>query len=123
MRMAWLFHALVSTLGVASAQGLNDGTNYLLEKGTASDPLYGKRPARTMSQREYSQFYEREVLRPAIQQGILVGALAINLQSGEISFCKTAPEPSAFTLLFLGALVFAVGQWKREPYRMQPKRL
>lgn len=123
MRMAWFFLVLVSILGVASAQELNDGTNYLLGKGTASDPLYGKTEARTMSDREYSQFYEREVLRPAIRQGILVGALAINLQSGEISFCKTAPEPSSFSLLFLGALVFALGQWKREPYRMQPKRL
>jgi hypothetical protein len=123
MRLAALFLALVSLLSVATAQSLDDGENYLIEKGQASDPLYGKKPARTMSQREYSQFYEREVLRPAIQQGILVGALAINLQSGEIFFCKTAPEPSAFTLLFLGALVFALGQWKREPYRMQPKRL
>jgi len=123
MRLASLFLALVSLLNVATAQRLDDGESYPLEKGEASDPLYGKRPARTMSDREYSQFYQREVLQPAIQQGILIGALAINLQSGEISFCKTAPEPSSFSLLFVGGLVFALGQWKKEPCSMQSKRL
>lgn len=123
MRTACLFLALASILGVASAQMLEDGANYPLKKKEVSDPLYGKREARTMSDREYFQFYEREVFRPAIQQGILVGALAINLQSGEISFCKTAPEPSSFSLLFLGGLVFALGQWKRVPCRMLSKRL
>jgi hypothetical protein len=118
MRVLGLFLALVSFSGVASAQMHDDGVNYPPKKGEVSDPLYGKREARTMSDREYSQFYEREVLRPAIQQGILVGALAINLQSGEISFCKTAPEPSSFSLLFLGGLVFVLGQWKRAPCRM-----
>ena len=123
MRLASLFLALVSLLSVATAQSLDDGESYPLEKGEASDPLYGNRPARTMSQREYSQFYEREVLRPTIEQGILTGALAFNLQSGEVYFCKTAPEPSSLTLLLLGGLVFALGQWKRESRRMQPKSL
>jgi len=123
MRIASLFLALVSLLSVATAQSLDDGESYPLEKGEASDPLYGNRPARTMSQREYSQFYEREVLRPTIEQGILTGALAFNLQSGEVYFCKTAPEPSSLTLLLLGGLVFALGQWKRESRRMQPKSL
>jgi len=123
MRIASLFLALVSLLSVATAQSLDDGESYPLEKGEASDPLYGNRPARTMSQREYSQFYEREVLRPTIEQGILTGALAFNLPSGEVYFCKTAPEPSSLTLLLLGGLVFALGQWKRESRRMQPKSL
>jgi hypothetical protein len=123
MRLASLFLALVSLLNVATAQRLDDGESYPLEKGEASDPLYGNRPARTMSQREYSQFYEREVLRPTIEQGILTGALAFNLQSGEVYFCKTAPEPSSLTLLLLGGLVFPLGQWKRESRRMQPKSL
>ena len=123
MRLVFLLLALVSLLSVATAQSLDDREGYPLEKGEASDPLYGNRPARTMSQREYSQFYEREVLRPTIEQGILTGALAFNLQSGEVYFCKTAPEPSSLTLLLLGGLVFALGQWKRESRRMQPKSL
>jgi len=123
MRRASLFLALVSLLSVASAQMLDDGAHYRLSKQEVSDPLYGNRPARTMSQREYSQFYEREVLRPTIEQGILTGALAFNLQSGEVYFCKTAPEPSSLTLLLLGGLVFAVVQCKRESRRMQPKSL
>ena len=118
MRVVWISLALVSLLSVASAQMLDDGASYPLKKREVNDPLYGKRQARTMSDGEYSQFYQREVLRSAIQQGILVGALAINLQSGEISFCKTAPEPSSFSLLFLGGLVFALGQWRRVPCRM-----
>lgn len=121
MRLASLFLALVSLLSVASAQMFDDGVNYRLSKQEVNDPLYGKRPARTMSDREYSQFYEREVLRPAVQQGILAGALAFNLQTGEITFCKNAPEPSSFSLLLLGGLVFALGQWKRESCRMQTK--
>ena len=56
--MTWLLLALVSFSGVASAQMLDDGTNYPLEKGKASDPLYGNRPARTLSQREYSQLFQ-----------------------------------------------------------------
>jgi hypothetical protein len=97
--------------------------NYRLSKQEENDPLYGKRPARTMSDREYSQFYEREVLRHAVQQGILAGALALNLQTGEVTFCKTAPEPSSFSLLLVGGLVFALGQWKRGSSRIQPKSL
>ena len=114
MRIIVLFLALVLFSGVASAQVLDDGTNYPLEKGEASDPLYGNRPARTMSQREYSQFYEREVLRPTIEEGILTGALAFNPQSGEVYFCKTAPEPSSLTLLLIGGLAFSLTQWKRK---------
>jgi hypothetical protein len=86
---------------------LDDGMNYRLSKQEVNDPLYGKRPVRTMSDREYSQFYEREVLRPTIEQGILTGALAFNLQSGEIYFCKTAPEPSSLSMLVLGVVVLA----------------
>ena len=108
MRLASLFLALVSLLNVATAQRLDVGESYPLEKGEASDPLYGNRPARTMSQREYSQFYEREVLRPTIEQGILTGALAFNLQSGEVYFCKTAPEPSSLSMLVLGVVVVAL---------------
>ena len=113
MRLASLFLALVSLLSVATAQKLDDGENYLLEKGEVSDPLYGNKPARTMSQREYSQFYEREVLRPTIEEGILTGALAFNLQSGEVYFCKTAPEPSSLSMLILGVVVVALGRRKR----------
>jgi hypothetical protein len=123
MRLASLFLALVSLLNVATAQRLDDGESYRLEKGEASDPLYGNRPARTMSQREYSQFYEREVLRPTIEEGILTGALAFNLQSGEVYFCKTAPEPSSLSFFLLGGLVLSLTQWKRESRRMQPKSL
>ena len=111
MRLASLFLALVSLLSVATAQSLDEGENYPLEKGEASDPLYGNRPARTMSQREYSQFYEREVLRPTIEEGILTGALAFNLQSGEVYFCKTAPEPSSLSLLALAGVLMA---WRRK---------
>jgi len=113
MRLASLFLALVSLLSVASAQMLDDGVNYRLSKQEVSDPLYGNRPARTISQREYSQFYEREVLRPTIEQGILTGALAFNLQSGEVYFCKTAPEPSSLSLLALGGVMMALGTRKR----------
>ena len=108
MRLVSLFLALVSLVSVASAQKLDEGENYPLEKGEASDPLYGNKPARTMSQREYSQFYEREVLRPTIEQGILTGALAFNPQSGEVYFCKTAPEPSSLSMLVLGCVVLAL---------------
>ena len=108
MKLACLFLALVLSFSVATAQSLEEGENYLLEKGEASDPLYGKKPARTMTQREYSQFYEREVLRPTIEEGILGGALAFNLQSGEVYFCKTAPEPSSLSMLVLGGVVLAL---------------
>ena len=108
MKLVSLFLALVSLLSVASAQSFDEGENYPLEKGEASDPLYGNKPARTMSQREYSQFYEREVLRPTIEQGILTGALAFNPQSGEVYFCKTAPEPSSLSMLVLGCVVLAL---------------
>ena len=108
MRMVCLSLALVSLLSVASAQSLDDGENYLIEKGQSSDPLYGKKPARTMTQREYSQFYEREVLRPTVEEGILGGALAFDLQSGEVYFCKTAPESSSLSMLVLGVVVVAL---------------
>ena len=120
MRIRVLFLTLVLFSGVTFAQLLDDGTTYPLEKGEASDPLYGNRPARTMSQREYSQFYEREVLRPTMEQGILTGALAFegtlafegalafDFQSGEVYFCKTAPEPSSLSMLVLGGLLVAL---------------
>jgi len=80
MRLASLFLALVSLLSVATAQILDEGKNYPLEKVEASDPLYGKKPAQTITQREYSQFYEREDLRPSVEQGILVGSQTLNLR-------------------------------------------
>ena len=112
--MFGLFLALVLFSVVASAQGLDDGTNYPLEKGKASDPLYGNRPARTMSQREFSQFYERQVVHPAISQGALMGAVALDLKTGEISICEKAPEPSSLSLLSLGGVAMALGRRKRD---------
>jgi len=123
MRVVWLFLALVPLLSVASAQMLDDGVNYRLSKQEVNDPLYGKRPVRTMSDREYSQFYEREVIRPAVQQGILAGALAFDLQTGEITFCKKAPEPSSLSLLLIGGLVLSLTQWKRKSFPILSKSL
>ena len=113
MRLASLFLALVSLLNVATAQRLDDGESYPLEKGEASDPLYGNRPARTMSQREFSQLYERQVVHPAISQGALMGAVALDLQTGEISICERAPEPSSLSLLALGGVLVALRKCKR----------
>ena len=113
MRMACLSLALVSLLSVASAQSLDKGDNYLLEKGEASDPLYGKRPARTMSQREYSQFYERNVVQPALEAGFLMGALALNCQTGEVSICEKAPEPSSLSLLAISGFAFFLRKRQR----------
>jgi len=112
MRMVCLSLALVSLLSVASAQSLDKRENYLLEKGEASDPLYGNKPARTMSQREYSQFYERNVVQPALESGFLTGALALNLQTGEVSICEKAPEPSSLSLLAISG--FALFLRKRQ---------
>ena len=113
MRMVCLSLALVSLLSVASAQSLDKGENYLLEKGEASDPLYGKKPARTMTQSEYSQFYERQVVHPAISEGALMGAIALNLQTGEISICEKAPEPSSLSLLAVSGLAFFLRKRQR----------
>ena len=113
MRMVCLSLALVSLLSVASAQSLDKGENYLLEKGEASDPLYGKRPARTMSQREYSQFYERNVVQPALEAGFLMGALALNCQTGEVSICEKAPEPSSLSLLAISGFAFFLRKRQR----------
>ena len=104
MRLVCLCLALVSLLSVATAQSLEERENDLLEKGQASDPLYGKKPARTMTQSEYSQFYERQVVHPAISEGALMGAIALNLQTGEISICEKAPEPSSLSLLVVGGM-------------------
>ena len=111
--MTWLLLALVSFSGVASAQRLDDGVNYPPKKGEASDPLYGNRPARTMSQREYSQLFERQVVQPALEAGFLTGAIAVNLKTGDISICEKAPEPSSLSLLALGGVVVALGRRKR----------
>ena len=113
MKLACLFLALVSLLSVASAQSFDEGENYLLEKGQASDPLYGKKPARTMTQREYSQFYERNVVQPALEAGFLMGALALNCQTGEVSICEKAPEPSSLSLLVVGGLAMVFMKRKR----------
>jgi len=102
---------------------LDDGVNYRLSKQEVNDPLYAKRPVRTMSDREYSQFYEREVIRPAVQQGILAGALAFDLQTGEITFCKKAPEPSSLSLLLIGGLVLSLTQWKKKSFPILSKSL
>ena len=112
--MRWLLLALVSFSSVAFAQRLDDGENYSPKKGEASDPLYGNRPARMMSQREFSQLYERQVVHPAISQGALMGAIALDLQTGEISICEKAPEPSSLSFLALAGVVFAVSQCKRK---------
>jgi hypothetical protein len=111
--MTWLLLALVSFSGVASAQMLDDGTNYPLEKGKASDPLYGNRPARTMSQREFSRLYERQVVQPALEDGFLTGAIALDLQTGVISICEKAPEPSSLSLLGVGGLAMLFMKRKR----------
>ena len=113
MRLISLFLALVSLLSVASAQSLEERENDLFEKGQASDPLYGNKPARTMSQREYSQFYERQVVHPAISEGALMGAIALNLQTGEISICEKAPEPSSLSLLVVGGMAMLFMKRKR----------
>ena len=113
MRLASLFLALVSLLSVATAQSLDDGESYPLEKGEASDALYENRPARTMSQREFSQLYERQVVHPAISRGALIGAVALDLQTGEISICEKAPEPSSLSLLGLAGVVLALRKCKR----------
>jgi len=79
-----------------------------------SGTLYSKKPARTLSQREFSQLYEREVIRPAVEQGgLLGGAIALNLQTGEISICKRAPEPSSLSLLGVGGLAMLFMKRKR----------
>jgi hypothetical protein len=113
MRLISLFLALVSLLSVASAQSLEERENDLFEKGQASDPLYGNKPARTMSQREYSEFYERQVVHPAISEGALMGAIALNLQTGEISICEKAPEPSSLSLLVVGGMAMLFMKRKR----------
>ena len=113
MRLVCLCLALVSLLSVATAQSLEERENDLFEKGQASDPLYGNKPARTMSQREYSQFYERQVVHPAISEGALMGAIALNLQTGEISICEKAPEPSSLSLLVVGGLAMLFMKRKR----------
>ena len=113
MRLVCLCLALVSLLSVATAQSLEERENDLFEKGQASDPLYGNKPARTMSQREYSQFYERQVVHPAISEGALMGAIALNLQTGEISICEKAPEPSSLSLLAVSGLAFFLRKRQR----------
>jgi hypothetical protein len=113
VKLVCLFLTLVLTVSIATAQSLDDGENYLIEKGQASDPLYGKKPARTMTQREYSQFYERQVVHPAISEGALMGAIALNLQTGEISICEKAPEPSSLSLLVVGGMAMLFMKRKR----------
>jgi hypothetical protein len=114
MRVILLFLAFVSFLFIASAQSLEDGVSYPLENREATATLYSKKPERTMSQQEFSQFYEREVIRPAVEQGgLLGGAIALNLQTGEISICKKGPEPSSFSLLVVGGLAMLFMNRKR----------
>ena len=108
MRVLGLFLAFVSFSFVASAQLLDDGVNYPIEKGEANDPLYGNQSARTMSQREYSQFFEQQVVRPALEVGFLTGAIAVNLKTGDISICEKAPEPSSLSLLALAGVWMAL---------------
>ena len=112
MRVIRPFLVLVLFSVVAFAQMLDDGENYSPKKGEASDPLYGNRPARTMSQREFSQLFERQVVQPALEDGVLTGAIALDLQTGEISICEKAPEPSSLSLLALGGVVVAL--WRRK---------
>jgi len=113
MRVIRLFLVFVLFPVVAFAQMLDDGENYSPKKGEASDPLYGNRPARTMSQREFLQLFERQVVQPALEDGFLTGAIALDLQTGEISICEKAPEPSSLSLLAVGGVVVALRRRKR----------
>jgi hypothetical protein len=61
-----------------------------------------------MSQREFSQLFERQVVHPAISQGALMGAVALDLQTGEISICERAPEPSSLSFLALTGVLMAL---------------
>jgi len=109
-----LFLTFASFLFDASAQRMEDGVSYLSGNMEGSGTLYSKKPARTMSQREFSQLYEREVIRPAVEQGgLLGGAIALNLQTGEISICKRAPEPSALFFMVPGGLAILFMNRKR----------
>ena len=108
VRLRWLLLALVSFSGVTSAQMLEEGTNYPLEKGQASDPLYGNRPARTMSHREFARLYEHQVAHPVVYPEALFGGFALKLDNGEISICEKAPEPSSLSLLLAGLSVMLV---------------
>jgi len=114
MRVIGLFLVLVSFSVVAFGQMLDDGENYSPKKGEASDPLYGNRPARTMSQREFSQLFERQVVQPALEDGFLTGAIALDLQTGVISICEKAPEPSSLSFLALAGVLMA---WRRKRKR------
>jgi len=113
MRLIRLFLIFVLFSVVGFAQMLDDGENYLPKKGEPSDPLYGNRPARTMSQREFSQLFERQVVQPALEDGFLTGAIALDLQTGEISICEKAPEPSSLSLLGVGGLAMLFMKRKR----------
>ena len=114
MRVSLLFLAFILILSVASAQRLEDGVSYPSGNMEGSGTLYSKKPARTMSQREFSQLYERAVIRPAVEQGgLLGGAIALNLQTGEISICKKAPEPSTLFLVAVGGLAMLFVNQKR----------
>ena len=117
-----LFLTFTSFLFDASAQRMEDGVSYPLENIEGSGTLYSKKPARTMSQREFSQLYEREVIRPAVEQGgLLGGAIALNLQTGEISICKRAPEPSALSLMVVGGMAMLFMIRKRSYSTLFPK--
>jgi len=109
-----LFLAFASFLLDASAQRMEDGVSYPSGNMEGSGALYSKKPAGTLSQREFSQLYEREVIRPAVEQGgILGGGIALNLQTGEISICKKAPEPSTLSLAALGGVLVALGRRRK----------
>jgi len=109
-----LFLALVSFLSVASGQRIDDITGNSLVTAGLSESRHGNKPARTLSQREFSQLYEREVIRPAVEQGgLLGGAIALNLQTGEISICKKGPEPSSLSLMLVGGLAMLFINRKR----------
>jgi len=109
-----LFLAFASFLFDVSAQRMEDGVSYPSGNMEGSGTLYSKKPARTLSQREFSQLYEREVIRPAVEQGgLLGGGIALNLQTGEISICKKAPEPSTYFLVAVGGLAMLFVNQKR----------
>jgi len=109
-----LFLSLFSFLSVASGQRIDDVTRNSLGNAGLSESRDANNPGRTLSQREFSQLYEREVIRPAVEQGgLLGGAIALNLQTGEISICKRAPEPSALSLMVAGGLAILFMNPKR----------
>ena len=56
-------------------------------------------------------FFKSQVVQPALEAGF--GAIALNLQTGEISICEKAPEPSSLSLLLVSGLTFLLRKRQR----------